>query len=625
MEIAPEFLIDPDSLTAVDMQNVTGGYSEVSFCKSPQFPFVLAKKRILGKGTSHNVLESEFLIPQKLIYPTILRPLGIVDIVKNGNQIEVLSEFIPNGTAWQMIEKEKAKAAPPQWNSTTKSKIFYGIVKAIDFMNQMHYMHLDLKADNVILDENYEPYLMDFSLLCKQTEGRQIINGNPRYQAPEAKNGIYTVKSDWYGLGILRYQLETLNNPYVDLPTQTTLWFAKEAGKRMSKDSSALTTELLNSNPNKRPSPEEVANFLEAHIFLFGNETVDSNNKTDVEEFDNYVHRLRLREQYEFAKLTPEQRIEFANIGIATAQYLAFHDTGKIEYLVCAANQNSILAKTELKELLMKGEIVARDIETALSIPSFATNEATITILTSYESENIAGIYRTASEVNDAYLFSQYFPMNPIKGDGLALFLGANCMQEYCAFDVQEAARRYMMSLQCGYIDAAGKLVEMMTKNYIELDVEFIKAAAALKCPQALLWMMENGDKGKYFAIDHDSMVLVAKDIYDVYGPQSTRLFSEYFYTSGQPIDCCKILFSSENRSPYEDYILGCALQDGVGVAADYLESVRNTVISAYRGCEAAMETIILDSPSELIDFWKKEEKDFKGFFSLMAAIRARF
>ena len=264
-EIPKECLFSPKVLTLTDLPIATGGYSTITFHKCSEKNFIVAQKTVAITQNFNDTIKSEFIYPYHLKYPTILRPFGVMDPKLNGYKVQILSRYMPGGTVWEMIQKERHKTAPSMWDGTRKSIVFYGIVKAIDFVNKQHFLHLDVKSDNVILDSNLEPYLMDFTLLSPQKDkGMKLMDqGNPIFQAPEAKNKQFDVENDWYGLGLLRYQMETLDNPFHDLPTQA-LWYAKETGKKFSQNTTSLTSQLMNPDPKKRPSPELVASLKTA-------------------------------------------------------------------------------------------------------------------------------------------------------------------------------------------------------------------------------------------------------------------------------------------------------------------------------------------------------------------------
>ena len=614
-EIPKECLFSPKVLTLTDLPIATGGYSTITFHKCSEKNFIVAQKTVAITQNFNDTIKSEFIYPYHLKYPTILRPFGVMDPKLNGYKVQILSRYMPGGTVWEMIQKERHKTAPLMWDGTRKSIVFYGIVKAIDFVNKQHFLHLDVKSDNVILDSNLEPYLMDFTLLSPQKDkGMKLMDqGNPIFQAPEAKNKQFDVENDWYGLGLLRYQMETLDNPFHDLPTQA-LWYAKETGKKFSQNTTSLTSQLMNPDPKKRPSPELVASLMEKHLFLF--------DHTDTDAFDRYVHELRLKEQYIFSEeMTKEERITAANNGIATAQYLAFHDTNDISYLIKAAKQNSILAKTELKELILDGHITDMNITEALNIPSFFTNEKSqfLSMNDSYDVD-VGSSYDLASEAIDASLFLKYQKLQPKKGDGLLLFLRANCIQEDFALDPYELASMYYDAYRCGCIAAASKLIDMMEQKILEVDLQFILEAANNHSIHALIWLIDSNMKGENLAQNNEGAIDALQKLIDYLGyPLQRQFLAEFLYKTGRIVDALTVLLSTTERNAAEDFILSCILKEGEYIASDYFESINLTIASAEKGCTDAIQSLLKECPSSLLSLWRKESKLKKLFRNIDA------
>lgn len=72
--------------------------------------------------------------------------------------------------------------------------------------------HRDIKLENVIIDSNLNPFLIDFGFACVGSE--KIISqfcGTPAYMAPEIvrKKPYYGPSADNWALGVLVYKLVT--------------------------------------------------------------------------------------------------------------------------------------------------------------------------------------------------------------------------------------------------------------------------------------------------------------------------------------------------------------------------------------------------------------------------------
>lgn len=80
------------------------------------------------------------------------------------------------------------------------------------YLHDQSIIHRDLKAGNILLDENYHPFLTDFGMSkifsIRHSYSQSQFGGTIPYQAPEIfKNARYDRKVDVYAFGILVYEI----------------------------------------------------------------------------------------------------------------------------------------------------------------------------------------------------------------------------------------------------------------------------------------------------------------------------------------------------------------------------------------------------------------------------------
>ena len=99
-------------------------------------------------------------------------------------------------------------------------------------MHDAGLLHRDIKAHNVMLDDDGRVVLMDFGTGRELGDGGPDMAGTPLYLAPEVFRGQpATVQSDIYSLGVLLYRLLTGSYP-VQAATVDDLRRAHEANTR---------------------------------------------------------------------------------------------------------------------------------------------------------------------------------------------------------------------------------------------------------------------------------------------------------------------------------------------------------------------------------------------------------
>ncbi|XP_058219418.1 G-type lectin S-receptor-like serine/threonine-protein kinase SD2-5 [Rhododendron vialii] len=173
-------------------------------------------KGTLSDGTEVAVKHLAGLSQIKKSFLAEVQTIGIihhVNLVKligfcaeNSNRFLVY-EYMSNGSLDRWIFKRHQELTLG-WES--RRKIIADIAKGLAYLHEgcrQKIYHLDVKPQNILLDENFEAKVSDFGLakLINKDESRTVatLRGTPGYMAPEWLSSIITEKVDVYSFGVV--------------------------------------------------------------------------------------------------------------------------------------------------------------------------------------------------------------------------------------------------------------------------------------------------------------------------------------------------------------------------------------------------------------------------------------
>jgi serine/threonine protein kinase len=234
---------------------------KLSACK------IIDRKQITKEGLFMR-LEQELRVIEKLKHPNICE---VEKILYFDDVIIVCMEYCPKGTLNDYIVDNQCL---PNWE--VKS-ITAKIVDALDFLHSKGIAHRDIKLDNIVLTENFEPKLIDFGLCTESFLNstsfyndnlRSTVCGTLEYMAPEIlKNKPYDpMATDIWALGVVVYSMATGQFPWhgpISQIIKKILDGSINFPSMVHQSTKNLITEMLQKNPHDRPTAAQLKKKLE--------------------------------------------------------------------------------------------------------------------------------------------------------------------------------------------------------------------------------------------------------------------------------------------------------------------------------------------------------------------------
>lgn len=252
-----------------------GGMGTVYKCWDSKLQRTIALKTLLHRGDVNSI--SRFLVEIRatiqLHHPNIIR----IYEVGEENGVHFFTMDYLNGMSFHELIHEKKIGLRKSIQMIIK------IAKALDYAHNQGIIHRDLKPTNVMVDNNMEPFVVDFGLAKMVGQNNQItesgtVLGTPHYMAPEQATGSVRsidTRTDIYALGVILYEAITGKLPFysnnrVELMVkivEKTPPRPSRSNKRISKHLDAICFKAMAKEKEKRyGSANDFAEDLERYI-----------------------------------------------------------------------------------------------------------------------------------------------------------------------------------------------------------------------------------------------------------------------------------------------------------------------------------------------------------------------
>ena len=226
----------------------------------------------------------------------------------------LILEYAPNESIFDYLYVKKTG-----FNELYSKIIFHKILKGIQFCHQNNICHRDIKLENILFDENFNPKISDFGCACYNESNLSDNIGTIQYKPPEISNSMKYdgFKADIFNLGEILFLLVTGNlgfnratkhDPKYNMimnKNYDKYWKIVESQHNfdwitLSKEFKDLYLKMVANNPKNRPSIDEILN----HPWFNDINNMENINKEKLEtelkeEFSKLVDIIKENSQKE--------------------------------------------------------------------------------------------------------------------------------------------------------------------------------------------------------------------------------------------------------------------------------------------------------------------------------------
>ena len=215
------------------------------------------KKNEIKDKVRKNCVNNEIDILKKIQHKNIIKLIEVIDLK---DYILIIQELFLGISLGQYHKKYWKSEDLPKKKEKVYKIILTQIFSAFEYLHRNNIAHLDIKLDNILINEDLNIKIIDFGFASFEPKNslNKFFGGTPNYMSPEIvlKRPYVSILSDIWSLGVLVFKLFCNEYPFKGL-TEKDLYNSIKKGKFRIKcfvnyDVKKIINSMLVLEPNKR-------------------------------------------------------------------------------------------------------------------------------------------------------------------------------------------------------------------------------------------------------------------------------------------------------------------------------------------------------------------------------------
>ncbi|KAG4971936.1 hypothetical protein JHK85_038357 [Glycine max] len=205
--------------------------------------------------------------PNAVIYPVmkLYAVILFLGACTKPPRLSMVTEYMELGSLYYLMHLSGQKK---KLNWRRRLRMLRDICKGLMCIHRMKVVHRDLKSANCLVNKHWTVKICDFGLSRIMTESPMRDSssaGTPEWMAPELiRNEPFTEKCDIFSLGVIMWELCTLNRPWEGVPPERVVYSVAHEGSRLEIPEGPLGRLISEcwAECHQRPSCEEILSRL---------------------------------------------------------------------------------------------------------------------------------------------------------------------------------------------------------------------------------------------------------------------------------------------------------------------------------------------------------------------------